>query len=82
MIMSLVKSSEIPTTKTKYGNFTKIVQDHKNRQQKIRNQINAKVEHVVGEIVQEYLDRKPYNAVSTTGFAKFPKGDAIKDFQG
>ncbi|XP_070497433.1 dynactin subunit 1 isoform X3 [Chironomus tepperi] len=82
MIMSLVKSSEIPTTKTKYGNFTKIVQDHKNRQQKIRNQINAKVEHVVGEIVQEYLDRKPYNAVTTTGFAKFPKGDAIKEFQG
>ena len=80
--MSLVKSSEIPTTKTKYGNFTKIVQDHKNRQQKIRNQINAKVEHVVGEIVQEYLDRKPYNAVSTTGFAKFTKGDAIKEFQG
>ncbi|KAL7049117.1 hypothetical protein ACKWTF_003606 [Chironomus riparius] len=80
MIMSLVKGSEIPATNAKYGNFTKIVQDHKNRQQKIINQINAKVEHVAGEIVQEYLDRKPYNAVNSTGFAKFPKNDAIKEF--
>lgn len=82
MVMSLVKSSEIPATKTKFGNFTKIVQDHKNRQQQIRNAINAKVEHVVGDIIQEYLDRKPYNAVTTTGFAKFPKADAIKELQG
>lgn len=82
MVMSLVKSSEIPASKTRYGNFTKIVQDHKNRQQKIRNLINAKVEHVAGEIVQEYLERKPYNAVSTTGFAKFPKVEAIKEIQG
>lgn len=78
--MSLVKGSEIPSTKNKYGSFTKLVQDHKNRQQKIRDQINAKVESVVGEIVQEYLDRKPHN--STSGFAKFPTTEAVKQFQG
>jgi predicted metalloendopeptidase len=82
MVMSLVKGSEIPATKTKYGNFSKLVQDHKNRQQKIRNQINAKVENVVGEIVQEYLNRKPHNATATTGFAQFPTTDAIKQLHG
>jgi predicted metalloendopeptidase len=80
--MSLVKGSEIPATKTKYGNFSKLVQDHKNRQLRIRNQINAKVEMVVGEIMQEYLDRKPFNATLSGDFAKFPKADAIKQFQG
>lgn len=80
MVMSLVKGSEIPSSKTKYGNFSKLVDDHKNRQQKIRNQINAKVESVVGEIVQEYLDRKPY--YSTSGFARFPTKDAVKQLQG
>ncbi|KAG5677570.1 hypothetical protein PVAND_007319 [Polypedilum vanderplanki] len=82
MVMSLVKGSEIPTTKTKHGNFTKLVQDHKNRQQKIRNHINAKVEMVAGEIMQEYLDRKPFNATLSGDFKTFPKAEAIKQFQG
>jgi hypothetical protein len=81
MVMSLVKDSEIPATKTKYGNLSKLVQHHKNRQLRIRNQINAKVEVAVGKIMQEYLDRKPFNATLAEDLAKFPRADAIKQFQ-
>lgn len=81
MIMSLMKGSQIPATNTKHGNFSKLVQNHKNQQQKIRNQINARVETISGKIVQEYLDRKPYNATSITGFARFPKAEAISKLQ-
>lgn len=77
MVMALVKGSEIPASNTKHGNFSKLVQDQKNRQQKILNQINAKVEEVTGEIVQEYLDRKPYHS-TTGGFAKFPTVEAVR----
>jgi hypothetical protein len=81
MVMSLVKGSKIPATKTKYGIFSKLVQDHKNCQPRIRNQINAKVEMVVGEIMQECLDRKTFNATTPGDYTKFPKADAIKQLQ-
>ena len=78
MVMALVKGSEIPASNTKHGNFSKLVQEQKNRQQKILNQINAKVEEVSGEIVQEYLDRKPFHS-TIGGFAKFPNSQAVKE---
>lgn len=77
MVMALVKGSEIPASNTKHGNFSKLVQEQKNRQQKILNQINAKVEEVTGEIVQEYLDRKPHHS-TIGGFAKFPTAEAVR----
>lgn len=80
MVMSLVKGSEIPASNTKHGNFTKLVQDQKNRQQKILNQINAKVEEVTGQIVQEYLERKPHYS-TIGGFTKFPTVEGVRQQQ-
>lgn len=74
--MSLVKGSEVPTANTKHANFTKLIQDHKNRQQKIRNEIINKAEMIASEVVQEYLERKPHR--STLGFAKFPTNDLVR----
>lgn len=80
MVMSLVKGSGVPATNTKHGNFSKLVQDQKNRQQKILSQINAKVEEVTGQIVQEYLERKPYHS-TVGGFTKFPTPEAVRQQQ-
>lgn len=80
MVMSLVKGSEIPASNTKHGNFSKLVQDQKNRQQKILNQINAKVEEVTGQIIQEYLNRKPYHS-TVGGFMKFPTPEAVRQLE-
>lgn len=74
--MSLVKGSEVPASNTNHGNLTKLIQDHKNRQQKIRNEIQTKAELLASEVVQEYLDRKPYR--STMGFTKFPSPDLVR----
>jgi hypothetical protein len=71
----------MPVTNTKHGSFSKSVQDHKNQQQKVRNQINQRIEELSGEIVQEYLDRRPYNS-TVGGFAKFPTPEAVKQLQG
>lgn len=76
MVMSLVKGSEVPATNTKHANFTKLIQDHKNRQLKIRNEIINKAEMIASEVVQEYLERKPHR--STLGFAKFPTADLVR----
>jgi dynactin 1 len=75
--MSLVKGSEVPHSNTPHANFTKLVLDHKNRQQQIRNQIKNEAESLANEILQEYLDRKPHR--STTGFAKFPTADLVRN---
>lgn len=75
MVMSLVKGSEVPASNSKHSNFTKLIQDHKNRQQKIRNEIINKAEMIASEVVQEYLERKPHR--STIGFAKFPTIDLV-----
>jgi hypothetical protein len=77
MVMSLVKGSEVPAANTKHANFAKLVQDHKNRQQQIRNQIINKAEMLASEVVQEYLDRKPHR--STSGFVKFPTADLVRN---
>lgn len=74
--MSLVKGSEIPTSNTKHGNLCKMIQDHKNRQQQIRHEIQTKAEMLASEVVQEYLDRKPYR--STAGFTKFATPDLVR----
>lgn len=76
MVMSLVKGSEVPASNTKHGSFTKLIQDHKNRQQQIRHDIQNKAEMLASEIVQEYLDRKPYR--SSVGFTKFPSPDLVR----
>lgn len=75
--MSLVKAADVPAANTKHANFAKLVQDAKNRQQKIRNEIKNQAEMVASEIVQEYLDRKPHR--STSGFAKFPTADLVRN---
>lgn len=74
--MSLVKGSEVPASNTNHGNLTKLIQDHNNRQQKIRNEIKTKAELLASEVVQEYLERKPYR--STLGFTKFPSPDLVR----
>lgn len=74
--MAMVKGSEMPSSNTNHGNLTKLIQDHKNRQQKIRHEIQTKAEILASEVVQEYLDRKPYR--STTGFSKFPSPDLVR----
>jgi len=71
--MSLAKSAEVPASNTKFGCFTKLVQDHKNKQHKIREEIKAKAEILASEVVNEYLERKPYR--SSIGFAKFPTAE-------
>lgn len=76
MVMAMVKGSEMPSSNTNHGNLTKLIQDHKNRQQKIRHEIQTKAEILASEVVQEYLDRKPYR--STTGFSKFPSPDLVR----
>jgi hypothetical protein len=76
MVMSLVKGSEVPSSNTKHGNLSKLIQDHKNRQQQIRNDIQNKAEMLASEIVQEYLDRKPWR--STQGFTKYPTPDLVR----
>jgi hypothetical protein len=76
MVMSLVKGSEVPASNTKHGNLCKLIQDHKNRQHKIRNEIQNKAEMLASEIVQEYLDRKPWR--STQGFTKYPTPDLVR----
>lgn len=76
MVMAMVKGSEMPSSNTSHGNLTKLIQDHKNRQQKIRHEIQTKAEILASEVVQEYLDRKPYR--STTGFSKFPSPDLVR----
>lgn len=80
MVMSLVKGSEVPASNTKHGNLSKMIQDHKNRQQKIRNEIHTKAEMLASEVVQEYLERKPYR--STLGFSKFPSPDLVRQMNG
>lgn len=74
--MSMVKGSEVPASNTKHGNLSKMIQDHKNRQQQIRNEIQNKAEMLASEVVQEYLERKPYR--STLGFTKFPTPDLVR----
>lgn len=78
--MSLVKGSEVPASNTKHGNLSKMIQDHKNRQQQIRGEIQTKAELLASEVVQEYLDRKPYR--STIGFSKFPNPDLVRTMIG
>lgn len=76
-LMSLVKGAECPTSNTKHSNFTKLMQDHQNKQQKIRNEIKNRAESLANEIVHEYLDRKPFR--STQGdFVKFPTTELTK----
>lgn len=74
--MSLVKGSEVPASNTQHGSLTKLIQDHKNRQKQIRNEIETKAEMLASEVVQEYLERKPYR--STLGFTKFPTPDLVR----
>lgn len=78
--MSLVKGSEVPSSNTRHGNLSKMIQDHKNRQHQIRNEIKTKAEMIASEVVQEYLDRKPYR--STIGFSKFPSPDLVRTMNG
>ena len=76
MIMSLVKGSEVPASNTQHGNLTKMIQDHKNRHTQIRQEIKTKAEMLASEVVQEYLERKPYR--STSGLTKFPNPDLVR----
>lgn len=74
--MSLVKGSEVPASNTQHGNLSKLIQDQKNQQKQIRHEIEAKAEMLASEVVQEYLERKPYR--STSGFTKFPSPDLVR----
>lgn len=73
-IMSLAKGSAIPASNTKNGNFSKLIQDHRNKQHKIRNEIKAKAENLACEIVNEYLERKPFRSTNSD-LTKFPSNE-------
>lgn len=75
--MSLVKGAEIPASNTKHSNWTKLMQDHQNKQQQIRNQIKSRAETLANECVSEYLDRKPFRSVQGD-FVKFPTSEMAK----
>lgn len=70
-VMSLVKGAEIPQSKTVHANIPKLLRDHDNRQRKIRQDIQHKVESIASEIMEEYLDRKPHRATKGD-FSHFP----------
>lgn len=72
--MSLAKGSGIPTSNTKNGNFSKLIQDHRNKQNQIRNEIKAKAENLACEIVNEYLERKPFRSTNSD-LTKFPSNE-------
>ena len=79
-IMSLVKGAECPATKTVHGSVSKLIVDHQNEQTKIRHQIKNKAEHLAFEIMNEYLERKPYRAAKSD-FAHFPSTEISKAFK-
>lgn len=69
-LISIVRGAEIPTSNVKHSNWSKLIHDQQNTQQKIRNEIKSKVETLASEIFNEYLDRKPYRSAQGD-FAKF-----------
>ena len=72
--MSLAKGSSVPKSNTKVGSFSKLIQDHRNKHQQIRNEIKAKAESLASEIVNEYLERKPFRSTNSD-LAKFPSNE-------
>lgn len=75
--MSLLKGGEIPKPNTKHANLSKIITDNQVRQKKIRECIRTKAESLAVEIVNEYIQRKPYRA-SHGDLTKFPSNELTR----
>lgn len=72
--MSLVKGAEFPKGNGPNCNVHKLLQDHKLKQKLARQEIKSKAENLAAEILDEYLQRKPYRAVKGD-FSKFPSNE-------
>lgn len=73
-VMSLVKGAEFPTGNGPNCNIHKLLEDHKFKQKLARKEIKSKAENLAAEILDEYLQRKPYRAVKGD-FSKFPSNE-------
>lgn len=74
-VMSLVKGAEFPTGNGgTISNVHKLLQDHKSKQKLARQEIKSKAENLASEILDEYLQRKPFRAVKGD-FSKFPSNE-------
>lgn len=69
--MSLARGSEFPTTTTAHPNMSKLLSDHQARQRLARQEIKARVEGLASNVLNEYLQRKPYRAAKGD-FSQFP----------
>lgn len=78
--MSLVKGGEIPKPNTKHANLSKIIVDGQVKHNSIRREIRTKVECLAAEIVNEYIQRKPYRG-SLSEFNKFPSNELARAFK-
>lgn len=68
--MSLARGS-VPQTTTGHPNMTKLLNDHQARQRLARQEITARVESLASNVLNEYLQRKPYRAAKAD-FSQFP----------
>lgn len=75
--MSLVKGGEIPKAKTKHANLSKLIMDKQEHQKQLRQEVKSKVETLAAEIVNEYIQRKPFRA-NKGDFAQFPSKELSK----
>lgn len=75
--MSLVKGGEIPKSKTKHANLSKLITDKQEQQKLLRKEVKSKAENLAAEIVHEYIQRKPFRA-NKGDFAQFPSNELSK----
>jgi len=76
-IMSLVKGAEFPAAKTAHANIEKLLQDHENKQRIVQQDIKRRADNIAVEIMNEYLQRKPYRSVKGD-FSQFPSNELTK----
>uniref|UniRef100_A0A336KRA6 Dynactin subunit 1 n=1 Tax=Culicoides sonorensis TaxID=179676 RepID=A0A336KRA6_CULSO len=76
-VMSLVKGGEIPKSKTKHANLSKLITDKQEQQKHLREEVKSKAETLAAEIVHEYIQRKPFRS-NKGDFAQFPSNELTK----
>lgn len=69
--MSLAKGAGFPVAQTAHPNFSKLLSDHRVKQQHVRQEIQSRVEALASTVLNEYLQRKPFRAAKAD-FAQFP----------
>lgn len=80
--MSLAKGADYSVNKTSNTSMiAKKITDHENKLKLLRNEIKRRAENAVAEVVDEYLERKPYRSVKGD-FSKFPSAELIKTLKG